>query len=34
MKKISGVLLLISFVEDEINSNEYKHPLNVDSPVK
>lgn len=33
MKKASGMLLLISFVENEIN-NEYKHPLNVDSPVK
>lgn len=34
MKKISGMLLLISFVEEEINSNEYKNPLNVDSLVK
>lgn len=34
MEKISGMLLLISFVEDEININEYKHILNVDSPVK
>lgn len=32
--KISGMLLLISFVEDEINNSEYKHPLNVDSPFK
>lgn len=34
MKKISGMLLLISFVEEEININAHKHPLNVDSPVK
>lgn len=32
--KISGMLLVIAFVEDEINIDEYKHPLNVSSLVK